>query len=160
MNSSNQSKRSEDMEVTEYANLALAELHQAVFVCRQIANDIKYDESLLQNRKNKRPDLLSVTNEPFNNAASRFIGVSLLCVDIYNSYCRESLKLALSSNPKLVVDAIRKQTGTITETIVKADKKGKDAATEVIREFLSKRYRGDRGIRETIHRNLDVIQKM
>ncbi len=146
--------------VTEYANLALDELFQLVFVCRQIAGDIGYDESVLQKRNSKWPDLRPVTNQPFNTAASRFIGVLLLCrtVDIYNWYCRESLKLALSSNPKLVVDVIRKREGKVAKTIVKADKKGKDAAAEVIRIFLSDRYQGDWIIRETIHRHLNVMQ--
>jgi hypothetical protein len=145
---------------TEYANLALDELFQLVFVCRQISGDIKYDESVLQNRNNKWPDLPPVTNQPFNSAASRFIGILLLCqaVDIYNWYCRESLKLALSSNPKLVVEVIREQAGDVAKTVVKADKKGIDAAAEIIRKFLSDRYCGDRLIRDTIHRDLDVMQ--
>ncbi len=145
---------------TEYANLALDELHQLVFVCGQIANDIKGDEITLQKRNQKWPELTPITNQPFNCAASRFIGVLLLCraVDIYNWYCRESLKLALSSNPKPVIDVIRNQSGEIAKAIVKADKQGIDAADKIISEFLSDRYRGDRIIRETIHQNLNVLQ--
>jgi len=43
-------------------------------------------------------------------------------------------------------------------TVAKADKGRKDAAAEVIREFLTDRYSGDRVIREVIHRGLDVMQ--
>ena len=145
---------------TEYAKLALDELFQLVFVCRQIAGDIRGQEAILQQRNKAWPDLPPVTNESFNVPASRFIGVLLLCraIDIYNWYCRETLKLALSSNPKLVVDVIRKQPGEIAKVVSKADKKGIDAANEIIRQFLSDRYRGDRIIRETIHRDLDVMQ--
>lgn len=146
--------------VTEYANLALDELFRLVFVCREIEGDIGYDESVLQQQNSKCPDSRPASNQPFNSAASRFIGVSLLCraVDIYNWYCRESLKLALSSNPKLVVEVIRKQKGEVAKTIVKADNKGKDAAAEVIRNFLSDRYRGEQIIRETVHCDLNVMQ--
>ena len=81
---------------TEYANLALDELFQLVFVCRQISGDIKYAESVLQNRNNKWPDLPPVTNQPFNSAALRFIGILLLCqaVDIYDWYCRRVSKVS------------------------------------------------------------------
>lgn len=146
--------------LTEFANLALDELLQFNFVCEQIIGDIKCDESLLQQRNTKWPDLSPLTNQPFNCAAFRFIGVSQLCraVDIYNWYCREALKLALASNPKEVVDAIRNQTGTIAKVVTKADKSGKDAAAEVIKEFLQEKYRGDYSIREAIHRNLGVMQ--
>ena len=145
---------------TEYANLALDDLFKLVFVCQQVSGDIKCAEARLQDRNKKWPALPPVTNKPYNDAASNQLGIFLLCrsIDIYNWYCRESLKLALSSNPQLVVDVIRKQNGRVADTVTKADKKGIDAASEVIREFLSDRYRGDRVIRETIHEKLNVLQ--
>jgi len=146
--------------LTEYANLAMDELFQLTFVCRQIAGDIGYDESVLEARNKKWPDISPVTNVAFNSAAFRFLGVLQLCraVDIYNWYCREALKLALSANPKPVIDIVRRKTGRIAETIARADKKRKDAAAEIISEFLKDKYRGDRVIRETVHRDLDVMQ--
>jgi hypothetical protein len=146
--------------LTEYAKLATHELFQLTFVCKQIAGDIIYDESVLQERNKKWPDLSPVTNQPFNSAASSFLGIFQLCrgVDIYNWYCREALSLALSSNPKPIIDIIRKKTGKIAQTIGKADKKQWDAAAEVVREFLQDRYKGDRIVRQAIHRDLDVMQ--
>ena len=145
--------------LTEYANLATRELFQMSFVCKQISGDIKYDESVLQERNRKWPDTTPVTNEAFNIGASRFLGILQLCrgVDIYNWYCREALKLALSANPKPIIDVIRKKSGRIADTIAKADKKQNDPAV-VIREFLEDRYKGDRIVREAIHRDLDVLQ--
>lgn len=145
---------------TEYAKIALDELLQLVFVCEQLANDLRCAEGELQKRNTKWPDLPPVTNQPFNSAASRFLGVLLLCraVDIYNWYCRETLKLALSSNPNPVVSILRNTTGEIANAIGRADRNKKDAAAEIIRGFLSDRYRGDRTIRETIHQNLKVLQ--
>lgn len=146
--------------LTEYANLATDELFQLVFVCRQIAGDIGYDESVLQARNKKWPDITPVTNHAFNAAASRFIGILQLCraVDIYNWYCREALKLALSANPKPIVEAVWNKAGKMAPTIAKAHKKKQDAAAELVREFLTDKYRGDRVIRETVHRDLDVMQ--
>jgi hypothetical protein len=146
--------------LTEFANLAMDESFQLTFVCRQIAGDIGYDESVLQARNKKWPDISPVTNFAFNSAACRFLGVLQLCraIDIYNWYCREALKLALSSNPKPVIDIVRMKTGRIAETIAKADKRRQDAAAEIISEFLKDKYRGDRVIRETVHRDLDVMQ--
>jgi len=136
------------------------DLFQLHFVFQQIVGDIKYDEHVLQERNKKWPNIFPVTNKTFNVAAFRFIGTSQLCqvVDIYNWYCREALKLALSSSPQLVTDVMRKRTGKIADAISKADKKGKDAATEIIQEFLQDKYKGDWNIREAIHRNLDVMQ--
>lgn len=145
---------------TEYANLALDELFQLTFVCQQLAGSLKHDESKLHGRNKKWPELPPLTNQKFNSAAFRYLGDLLLCqsVDIYNWYCRASLKLALSSSPQLVVDVIRKQTGTMAVTVSKADGKGKNAADEIIQKFLSDRYAGDKIIRDTIHRNLNVMQ--
>jgi hypothetical protein len=83
--------------LTEYANLAMDELFQLVFVCREIAEDIGYEESVLQARNKKWPDITPVTNLAFNSAASRFIGILQLCraVDIYNWYCRERCDLSV-----------------------------------------------------------------
>jgi len=136
------------------------DLFQLQFVFRQIVGDIKYDESILEARNKKWPDITPVTNKSFNTAAFRFIGISQLCraVDIYNWYCREALKLALSSSPQLVVEVIRRQKGRIADTVSKAENKGKDAATEIIQEFLQDKYKGDWNIREAIHRNLNVMQ--
>jgi|SRR6185369_9032801 len=146
--------------LTEYANLAMEELAQLDFIFCQITSDIKNSERVLIERNKKWPDIDPITNKPFNDAAFRFIGILQLCrsVDIYNWYCRESLKLALSSNPQPVVDEIRRQTGRIASVVVKADNKGKDAADEIIREFLSDRYKGDKVIREAIHHALGVMQ--
>ena len=146
--------------LTEYANLAMDELFQLVFVCRQISGDIGYDESVLQARNKKWPDITPVTNLAFNRAASRFIGILQLCrtIDIYNWYCREALKLALSANPKPIIDAVWNKAGKMAPTIAKAQKRKRDAATEIIREFLSDKYRGDRVVRETVHRDLNVMQ--
>jgi hypothetical protein len=145
---------------TEFANLALDELFQLTFVGSQLANDIRCDEEVLRKRNVKMPDVPAITNRPFNDATFHFLGVLMLCrsVDIYNWYCRESLRLAFLSNPKLVTDALRNKTGEMAKTVERAEKKGADAATEVIREFLSDKYRGDRIIRETVHRNLGVMQ--
>jgi hypothetical protein len=153
-------KMSAKTPLTEYANLAMDELFQLTFVCRQIAGDIGYDESVLQARNRKWPDISPVTNVAFNSAAFRFLGVLQLCraVDIYNWYCREALKLALSANPKPVIDIVRRRKGRIAETIARADRKRRDAAAGVISEFLKDKYRGDRVIRETVHRDLDVMQ--
>ncbi len=146
--------------LTKYAGLAVEELFQLTFVCKQIATDIWYDENALQARNKQWPDISAVTNEPFNNAASCSLGIFQLCraVDIYNWYCREALKLALSANPQPVIDVIREKTGKIAQAVAKADKKQKDAAAEVVREFLEDRYKGDRIIREAIHRDLDVLR--
>lgn len=153
-------KMSTKTPLTEFANLAMDELFQLTFVCRQIAGDIGYDESVLQARNKKWPDISPVTNVVFNSAAFRFLGVLQLCraVGIYNWYCREALKLALSANPKPVIDIVRSKTGRISETIARADRKRQDAAAEIISEFLKDKYRGDRVIRETVHRDLDVMQ--
>jgi hypothetical protein len=146
--------------VTEYANLAMEELHQLQFVSQQIVGDIKYDESVLEARNKSWPNIAAVTNKPFNDVAFRFIGVSQLCraVDIYNWYCCEALKLALSCSPQLVVDVLRRQKGRIAEAVSKAEKKVKDAAAEIIQQFLQDKYKGDWNIREALHRNLDVMQ--
>jgi hypothetical protein len=146
--------------LTEYANLAMLELAELEFVSGQLANDVKQAESKFIERNKKWPDLEPITNRPFNDAAFRLIGILQLCraVDIYNWYCRESLKLALSSNPKSVVDEIGKQDSKIAKTIAKTQKQGKDAAVEIIKEFLSDRYKGDRIIRKAIHRDLGVMQ--
>jgi hypothetical protein len=146
--------------LTEYANLAMDDLFQLVFVCRQIAEDIGYDESVLQARNKQWPGIPPVTNQPFNRAASRFIGILQLCraVDIYNWYCREALKLALSANPKPIIDAVWNRAGKMAPTIAKAHKKKEDAAAEIVREFLTDKYRGDRVVRQTVHRDLDVMQ--
>jgi hypothetical protein len=145
---------------TEYANAAGNELHQLSFVWKQIAGDLAFDESVLQERNRKWPDISPITNHPFNSAASRFLGIMQLCraVDTYNWYCREALKLALSANPQPIIEIIGKKTGRIAKTIAKANKEKKDAAVEVVREFLEDRYKGDRIIREAIHRDLDVLQ--
>jgi hypothetical protein len=118
-----------------------------------------YDESVLQEHNRKWPDL-PASNHSFNVGASRLLGVLQLCrgVDIYNWYCREALKLALSANPKAIIDRIRPKSGRIAKSIAKAEKKLNDPAVEVMREFLEDRYRGDRIIREAIHRDLDVLQ--
>ncbi len=146
--------------LTEYASIAGNELLRLSFVCKQIVGDIGYDESILQAHNNKWPDIRPVTNASFNSAASRFLGILQLCraVDVYNWYCREALKLGLSTNPEPVIEAIRNKTGKIAETIAKAEKRKKDAAPEIVREFLAGRYKGDRIIREVIHRRLDVLQ--
>lgn len=146
--------------LTEYANMAMDELFQLTFVCSQIAGDIGCAESVLQARNKKWPELTPVTNLSFNSAAFRFLGIFQLCraVDTYNWYCREALKLSLSANPGPIIDAIRSKTGKMAQTVAKADKRRQDAAAEIIREFLGDRYRGDRVIRETIHRDLDVMQ--
>jgi len=146
--------------LTEYANLAMDELFQMVFVCRQIAGDIGYDESVLQARNKKWPDITPVTNLAFNAAASRLIGILQLCraVDIYNWYCREALRLALAANPEPIIEAVRNKAGKMAPTIAKAHKKKRDAAAEIVREFLTDKYRGDWVIRQTVHRDLDVMQ--
>jgi hypothetical protein len=146
--------------LTEYANLATHELLQLTFVCMQIATDIGYDESVLQARNKQWPGISPVTNEPFNSAASRFLGTFQLCraVDIYNWYCREALKLALSVNPQPIIAILRKSTGRVAKTIAEADRQQRDAAAEVTREFLTDKYSGERTVRRVVHRDLDVMQ--
>jgi len=146
--------------LTEYASAAGHELFQLSFICEQIDGDIMDDERVLRARHAGSPDAPLITNEPFNNAASRFLGILQFCrsVDLYNWYCCQALKLALSSNPKPILKMIRKKGGRVAKTILKADKMQRDVAAEVIREFLADRYKGDRIIREIIHCDLDVTQ--
>jgi hypothetical protein len=145
--------------LTEYANVAASELFELKFICRYLAGNIKYEESKLQDYSNKRADATPVTNQVFNCAANKFLGVFQLCraVDIYNWYCRQSLKLAFSNSPQPIVNIIRKQSGGLSKIFSNAEKKGKDAGA-VIQEFLQDRYKGDKIVRETIHCNLDVLQ--
>lgn len=145
---------------TEYANVALNELHQLNFVCAQIAGDIRGDEGALQEHNNKWPNIPPITNQPFNDATFRFLGIFELCraVDIYNCYCREALTLALRANPAPIIAAVRKRAGKVAHTVAKAEKRKRDAATEITREFLADKYRGDRVIREIVHHDLDVMQ--
>ena len=146
--------------LTEYANLAVAELFQMRFVCRQFAGHVRQLEDQLVKHNRRQPDVPPVTNRVFNEAAFRALGVSLLCraVDLYNWYCRQSLELALQSDPKSVTSAIRNQTGNLVDTIKKADKAGKDAATELIQGFKENKYRNDKNIREAVHCHLKVMQ--
>jgi hypothetical protein len=146
--------------LAEYASLATNELLQLTFVCWQIATDLGYDESVMQAHNKQWPGISPVTNEPFNSAASRFLGTFQLCraVDIYNWYCREALRLALSVNPQPIIAILRKSTGRVAKTVAEADRKGKDAATEVVREFLTDKYTGERTVRRVVHRDLDVMQ--
>jgi len=146
--------------LTEYASLAGHELFQLSFICKQIDGDIMGDERDLQARHVGSPDAPRITNRPFNTTASRFLGILQFCrsVDLYNWYCCQALRLALSSNPKPVLNIIRKKGGRVAKTILKADKMKRDVAAEVIREFLADRYKGDRMIREIIHLDLNVTQ--
>lgn len=145
---------------TEYAGRALQELHELKFVSFQLVTDLQYDESVLQQRNKKWQGNTPITNDNFNSAAFRMFGRMLFCeaVDIYNWYCREVLKLALCRSPQLVVDVLRKGGGRVASAAAAAEKKGKDAATEIVAEFLHDRYRGERVIRQTIHVNLNVLQ--
>lgn len=145
---------------TECAKLALDDLFELKFLVWQMTSAINYQESIHRESNQKRGETEPTTSQRHNKRRLLFFGNSQFCraVDIYNWYCRESLKLALSSNPQLVVDVIRKQTGKVAKAISKAEENGKDAAKS-IGEFFQARYVGERIIRETIHRNLNVIQE-
>ncbi|MDQ6632955.1 MAG: hypothetical protein M3Y82_14570 [Verrucomicrobiota bacterium] len=146
--------------LTKCAHLAMDELFHLHFVGQQITGDTKYDESLLQERNKKWPDITPVTNEGFNHATDRLLGIFQLCysIDIYNWYCRETLKVALASSTKLFLEVIRQKEGKMTKMIAKAERSGINAADKIIERFLSGKYAGDKVIRDTIHHNLDVFQ--
>lgn len=151
--------------LTEFANLAVTELFQMRFVCRSFTNRVAADEHELMESNAKHPALPPRTNGPFNDAASNFLGCLQLCrsVDLYNWYCRECLKLALQSDPKSVISEIKsRSTGSkdapVAEAVAKAEKNGKDAAAEVLQQLLANKFRQDKGIRDTVHQYLRVIQ--
>jgi hypothetical protein len=146
--------------LTQYANLACEELFQMGFVCRLFSGQIKAVENDLVQRNRRQPDVPPVTNQPFNTVASRFLGVFQLCrgADLYNWYCRECLRLALQSDPKPVVAAIRNQDGKLASTVKKAEKAGRNPATELIQGFRENEYRNDKEIRKAVHSHLKVMQ--
>lgn len=144
--------------LTVFAQSALEELFAMRVVYAEVMRDLKTSEDQLIKRNTSSPNLPPVNNEQFNNAASRAFGASLLCraVDVYNWYCRETLKLAVGANPS-VVDLLRQAQNRIAETIAAAEKQQQRPA-DAVAALLNSKWSGDGAIRNAIHKHLDVIQ--
>lgn len=145
--------------VTEYADRALTELFHHYHVVWWLKNILKREEGVLQehNKRAVPAGLKPATNKPFDDAASEFFGKSLLCqaVDVYNSYCQETLQLAIANDPNVqpALHAIKK----FREQFERAQKLNTDPATELL-TLLQTRYVVDSTVRKAIHLHLRIEQ--
>ncbi len=145
-------------QLTEYAQAALEELSRLWHVCGELAHDIKREEDKLAAHNKRRPKLPPVTNEPFNKATARFLGILQLCraVDIYNWYWRGSYKWAVKTNPS-VVDLLRTAETRIADKIRSADKQLQNPA-DAVTDLLNSKWSGEWAVRDAVHKHLDVTQ--
>jgi hypothetical protein len=144
--------------VTLFAAKALKELFESRHAAEDLAHRVEFDEHKLEERNKKKPSLSPLTNKPFNDVVSRFLGVSLLCqaVDIYNSYCQDVLQLAILNNTTAIPSALT-AANRFKDEIKKATKRNTDPAQALFDMFRTG-YIADRYVREAIHTHLDIKQ--
>jgi len=115
-------------------------------------------EDKLVQRSATLPTSSPVSNERFNGVAYRSFGIFLLCrsVDVYNWYCRETLKLALKTDP-IIIASLQKAESRIAREISKAVKQQRNPV-DALTKLLDGKSSMDWAVRDAVHERLNVVQ--